>query len=50
MGKERIVSLDFLKAIAILSVVMGHIASPFSSFIFSWHMPAFLWHQDFCWG
>ena len=50
MGKERIVSLDFLKAIAILSVVMGHIASPFSSFIFSWHMPAFFVASGFLLG
>lgn len=50
VGKERIVSLDFLKAIAILSVVMGHIASPFSSFIFSWHMPAFFVASGFLLG
>lgn len=38
---KRIFAVDFLKAVAILAVVWGHIASPLTSFIFAWHMPAF---------
>ncbi len=30
-----------LKTFGILSVILGHIASPFTPFIFSWHMPLF---------
>lgn len=39
--KEKIEWINGLKAIGILAVILGHIASPFSSFIFSWHMPLF---------
>lgn len=38
---QRFIVLDVVKAIAILAVVLGHIATPFSNFIFAWHMPAF---------
>ena len=30
-----------LKVIGIIAVVLGHIASPFGAFIYSWHMPLF---------
>jgi len=33
--------IDNLKTLGILAVVLGHIASPLGSFIFSWHMPLF---------
>jgi len=33
--------VDNLKFIGILAVILGHISSPFSSFIFAWHMPLF---------
>lgn len=33
--------VENLKAFAILSVILGHIASPFSAFIYSWHIPLF---------
>lgn len=33
--------LDFVKAVAILAVVLGHISTPLGSFIFAWHMPVF---------
>lgn len=41
MTKEKLNWIDNLKAIGILAVILGHIASPFSSFIYSWHMPLF---------
>jgi len=41
MTKGRLNWIDNLKAIGILAVILGHIASPFSTFIFSWHMPLF---------
>jgi len=39
--QERINWVDNLKAVGILAVILGHIASPFSTFIYSWHMPLF---------
>lgn len=33
--------IDNLKVFGILAVILGHINSPFGSFIFSWHMPLF---------
>lgn len=33
--------INNLKAVGILAVILGHIASPLSVFIFSWHMPFF---------
>lgn len=47
MQGERILFLDFLKAVAIISVILGHIASPLGPFIFSWHMPAFFFVSGF---
>jgi len=41
MTKEKLNWVDNLKTIGILAVVLGHIASPFGTFIFSWHMPLF---------
>jgi len=39
--QQKINWIDNLKAIGILAVILGHIASPFGAFIFSWHMPLF---------
>ena len=50
MRGERILSLDFLKAVSIIAVILGHIASPFGHFIFARHIPAFSLHLDFCCG
>jgi acyltransferase len=33
--------VDNVKGLAIILVVLGHIASPFSAFIYSFHMPLF---------
>lgn len=41
MIKEKLNWVDNLKAIGIFAVILGHIASPFSAFIYSWHMPLF---------
>ncbi|WP_331774331.1 acyltransferase family protein [Sulfurospirillum sp. 1612] len=41
MIKQKINWIDNIKALGILAVILGHIASPFGSFIFSWHMPLF---------
>jgi len=41
MIKQKIDWIDNLKAIGILAVILGHIASPLGQFIFSWHMPMF---------
>ncbi len=41
MIKEKLNWVDNLKAIGIFAVILGHISSPFSAFIYSWHMPLF---------
>ncbi|MGJ0353762.1 acyltransferase family protein [Aliarcobacter cryaerophilus] len=41
MTKEKLIWIDNLKAIGIFAVILGHIASPFGTFIYSWHMPLF---------
>lgn len=33
--------VTYLKAFGIITVILGHIASPFNAFIYSWHMPLF---------
>jgi fucose 4-O-acetylase-like acetyltransferase len=45
--KTKDVSVDTLKGLAILAVIFGHIASPLSSFIYSWHMPLFFFISGF---
>lgn len=50
MGEKRIFSMDFVKAIAILAVVQGHIASPLGNFIYAWHMPVFFLATGFLSG
>ncbi|MDD3342472.1 MAG: acyltransferase family protein [Sulfurospirillaceae bacterium] len=41
MNDQKINWVTYLKVIGILAVILGHIASPLSTFIFSWHMPLF---------
>lgn len=41
MTKEKLNWIDNLKAIGILAVILGHMASPFGAFIYSWHIPLF---------
>lgn len=38
---ERFEKVDIVKTIGIIAVVLGHIANPYSQYIFSWHMPLF---------
>ena len=47
MIQERVLWIDKLKAFGILSVILGHIQSPFGAFIFSWHMPLFFFLSGF---
>jgi acyltransferase len=44
---QRVAWVDWLKFIGILAVILGHTASPFSVFIFSWHMPLFFFLSGF---
>jgi len=39
--REKIIWVDNLKGLAIIAVVIGHIASPVSNFIYAWHIPLF---------
>lgn len=41
MIKDKIYWIDNLKTLGILAVILGHIASPLGTFIYSWHMPLF---------
>lgn len=45
--EARLYWVDYLKSIGIVAVILGHIASPFSAFIFSWHMPLFFFIAGF---
>ena len=47
MSNDRIEWIDTLKTIGILSVILGHIQTPFTTFIFSWHMPLFFYIRIF---
>ena len=44
---NRIAFVDNLKGFGILCVILGHIANPFSSFIYLWHMPLFFFIGGF---
>ena len=44
---NRIAFVDNLKGFGILCVILGHIASPFSHFIYLWHMPLFFFIGGF---
>ncbi|WP_419535978.1 acyltransferase family protein [Endozoicomonas sp.] len=41
MTADRLLWVDILKLTGLFFVILGHIASPFSGFIYSWHMPFF---------
>lgn len=41
MIQQNFFWVESLKTVGILAVILGHIASPFGTFIFSWHMPLF---------
>lgn len=41
MASDRLLWVDVLKITGLFFVILGHIASPFSGFIYSWHMPFF---------
>ena len=45
--KEKDLTVNILKGIAILAVIFGHISSPLTEFIFSWHMPLFFFISGF---
>ncbi|WP_155806695.1 acyltransferase family protein, partial [Photorhabdus temperata] len=38
---NRYISLDILKIIGILAVVIGHTINPYNNYIYLWHMPLF---------
>lgn len=44
---KRIDWVDSVKAIAMLAVVLGHIATPLTPFLFSWHLPLFFFVSGF---
>ena len=46
--KKRDKSIDILKAICLLCVILGHCGFPGTQFIYLFHMPLFLWQADIC--
>jgi fucose 4-O-acetylase-like acetyltransferase len=42
--QTTLIWLNRLKTLGILAVILGHITSPFNTFIFSWHMPLFFFY------
>ena len=44
---KKILWIDNFKGLTMLAVVLGHIATPLTGFIFSWHMPAFFFLSGF---
>lgn len=45
--QSKVKWIDNLKGLTMLAVVLGHIATPLTGFIFSWHMPAFFFLSGF---
>jgi len=45
--QQKIKWIDNVKGLTIFAVVLGHIATPFTDFIFSWHVPAFFFLSGF---
>jgi len=44
---QRIEWVDALKVFGIMAVILGHFSTPFSGFIYSWHMPLFFFVAGF---
>ncbi|RDU58576.1 acyltransferase family protein [Helicobacter sp. MIT 99-5507] len=44
---NRVDFVDNLKGFGVLCVILGHIANPFSNFIYLWHMPLFFFIGGF---
>lgn len=47
MKKQQLVWVNILKTIAILAVVLGHMPTPFTPYIFAFHMPLFFFVSGF---
>lgn len=47
MINKKILWIENFKGLTMLAVVLGHMASPLTGFIFSWHMPAFFFLSGF---
>ncbi|MGB5854847.1 MAG: acyltransferase family protein, partial [Oceanisphaera sp.] len=45
--KDKLNWVFTLKLVGITAVILGHLASPFSGFIYSWHMPLFFMLSGF---
>lgn len=45
--ENKLTWINNIKGFGIFIVVLGHISSPFSDFIFSWHMPLFFFISGF---
>ena len=47
--KQRDLSIDIVKALGIICMVAGHCASPFTHFIYLFHMAIFFIASGYCW-
>lgn len=45
--KPKVVWVDNLKVFGIIAVILGHMNSPYGTFIYSWHMPLFFMLSGF---
>lgn len=45
--RQRIIWVDAVRTVAIFAVVLGHITTPFTPFIYSWHIPLFFFMSGF---
>lgn len=49
LGGGRSTELDYMKGILIILVVLGHIPTPLTNWIYLFHIPVFFMISGFCW-
>lgn len=48
--KKRTPELDYMKGILIILTVLGHVNTPFTDYIYMFHMPCFFMISGYCWN
>ena len=49
-GKKRDITIDIIKALGIIGMVMGHSGSPITKFIYLFHMAIFFIASGYCYN
>ncbi len=44
---SRVIFVDIIRGVAVLSVLLGHISTTITRFIYSWHLPLFFFVSGF---